>query len=158
MKPYPVNVFCSCGPVGYGCVRDLLGLSDLQHRGAIAGELCKRTRNQTQYTLDDDQSGAREKRSVKQKLKSVASQIWKNDWKLWRKRINANNHSVMSPKQQSDWWFLAYVRGRDGRDGREGMSGPPGTSRKTGYPRNVRKNRVPQGHQENRGYTPGIGR
>ncbi|KAL9974709.1 hypothetical protein ACROYT_G011782 [Oculina patagonica] len=88
----------------------------------------------------DDQKGAkqvlqaREKRSVKQKTQVSSIADFEKRLQALEKRINSNNRSVMSPKEHSDWWFLAYLRGRDGRDGRGGLMGPPGPPGKPGTP------------------------
>lgn len=86
----------------------------------------------------DDQTGAkhhaREKRAAKQKTQVSNIADFEKRLQALEKRINANNRSVLSPKGRSDWWFLAYLRGRDGRDGRQGLMGPPGTPGKPGTP------------------------
>ncbi|KAJ7374503.1 hypothetical protein OS493_004841 [Desmophyllum pertusum] len=140
MKPAPVNVSARVGlwvaTVFVICSAFLI----CNMEGRLQESLQTNEKPNPNIPLDDDQSGAREKRSVKQKTQVSSISDLEKRLEALEKRINANNHSVMSPKQQSDWWFLAYVRGRDGRDGREGMTGPL----------DLQENRVPQGHQENR--------
>ncbi|KAJ7350114.1 hypothetical protein OS493_038400 [Desmophyllum pertusum] len=144
MKPSPVNVSARVGlwvaTVFVICSAFLI----CNMEGRLQESLQTNEKPNPNIPLDDDQSGAREKRSVKQKTQVSSISDLEKRLEALEKRINANNHSVMSPKQQSDWWFLAYVRGRDGRDGREGMTGPPGPPGKPGYPRDIRKTGYPR--------------
>lgn len=87
-----------------------------------------------EQTAGIDEHHARRKRALKRKAQVSAIADFEKRLRALEKRINANNRSVLTPSKHSDWWFLAYLRGRDGRDGREGLMGPPGPPGKPGVP------------------------
>lgn len=109
---------------------------------AMEGKLesLQRGENSNQDVSSDEQTGGkdehhvRRKRALKRRTQASAIADFEKRLRALEKRINANNRSMMSPSEHSDWWFLAYLRGRDGRDGREGLMGPPGPPGKPGTP------------------------